>query len=780
IPAIFELLKEDLQIIPGRQAEKSFGFNAFSLSNGKLSMDKGSLSIDGSVRLSDGMVLRLEDPSVRLVPNEKPFETGTINEMLLGGRIGGVSVIVSESGNVQAFHGGSYLPAVVTASSLGLQLGLLAKPSGGTLTITGESLLTRGISDLSLLNVVYPNGETSTAIYTGRSLQIPSLSYSSGAFVGVQAVETKVIWTGIDRREFYSQIASASEILSGILGKGFAEELVKTLLLSGLTDIQALDIANELVRNVEWLKGLSGDKRIELVKKIVEYVRKGETAEEAVERVKEESEKYAKNVEEEIWEFYFSIPDTQLASEALSLLKCVKDNLGADAAEWLLAILARIRSQAGDAGLKTAMEKAFKYSESVTQGCSLASAIVSQLREKSIEQAWEELSRIVNYPEGLKIEGCKLREHGDNLRIKVGKERLEPYLGNEPCWVKVKVKRRTLYKRYDGEKLDFDLPKDMEVTEDEIKNGIEVTIIKITTYEFVSDVLEGSGRLFRIAFKSGKYMLIVDGKEVCELFMKEDLHYDGTGDYGPAVIFAIKDSEEKEHLIKLAYRKSEEYLVRVKIGASFRRVESAKYDGDMCMLRIEYHKEGRIFRHEVFLESPKAVLIRMVKKVRDLLNEGVLRDDPKVTRPVGRIGWYYTRFYREEDIKEIVSKVTGIPKEELRVVQGYETEGPDFYVYHKEELVAIVEVKTTTVSDRYPKKCLEDAVEGLKGYITSDYKGVELGIPIIVYLKDLDRIIETEFKEGVELIVRGITKDEFEGKEVEDIVEEILQSLGQP
>ncbi|MBO3810212.1 MAG: hypothetical protein FGF50_11565, partial [Candidatus Brockarchaeota archaeon] len=619
IPAIFELFKEDLQVIPGQQVQKDFGFNAFTLSNGKLSMDKGSLSMSGEVRFSDGMTLRMDNPGVMLVPTENPLEMGSINRMLLTGGIGGTSVIVSEDGAVQAFHGGSYLPAVVTADALGLQLGLLAKPSGGTLTITGESLLARGIQEPGLLSITYPSGESWTVIYTGGSLQAPLLTYPSGAFVGVQEVETKVVWTSFKRDELYTQIASVSEILSGILGGGFAEELVKTLLLNGLTDSQTLDIANELVRSVEWLKMLSANKRIDAVRRITDYVKKGDSAEEARKKVEKESEEFVKNVELEISSFCNSISDTTLANEVDDLLRHVLKTLGPDAARWLLDLLKRIRSEAGNAGLKIAVEKAFKYPESKEQGCALASEIVSRLREKSIRQAWEELNGIVNYPEGLKIEGCKLREHGDNLRIKVGKERLEPYLGNEPCWVKVKVKRRTLYKKYDGEKLDFDLPKDMEVTEDEIKNGIEVTIIKITTYEFISDVLEESGRLFRIAFKSGKYMLIVDGKEVCELFMKEDLHYDGTGDYGPAVIFAIKDSEEKEHLIKLAYRKSEEYLVRIKIGTSFRRVESAKYDEDMRMLRIEYHKEGRIFRHEVFLESPKAVLIRMVKKVRDLL-----------------------------------------------------------------------------------------------------------------------------------------------------------------
>ncbi|MEM3388158.1 MAG: hypothetical protein QXI42_06000 [Thermoproteota archaeon] len=141
IPAIFELLKEDLQAIPRKQVEKTFGFNAFTLSNGKLSTDKGVLSTDGSVRFSDGMVLRMDNPGVMLVPTENPLETGSINSMLLTGSIGGTSVIINEDGSVKAFYGGGYLPAVVTANALGLQLGLLARPSGETLTISSGAFL---------------------------------------------------------------------------------------------------------------------------------------------------------------------------------------------------------------------------------------------------------------------------------------------------------------------------------------------------------------------------------------------------------------------------------------------------------------------------------------------------------------------------------------------------------------------------------------------------------------------------------------------------------------
>ncbi|MEM3489903.1 MAG: hypothetical protein QXO75_09670 [Nitrososphaerota archaeon] len=403
IPSLFELLKEDLQVIPGKQVEKSLGFKAFSLSNGKLSLDKGSLSMDGSVRFSDGMVLRLEDPGIRLVASENPLETGTLNKMLFQGSIGGTNVIVGEEGSVAAFHGGSYLPAVVTASSLSLQLGLLAKPSGEALTISRESLTANGIQDLSLLNVVYPNGETSTLIYTGGSLQIPTLSYASGAFVGIQAVEIKIAWTSINEREFYSQIASMSEILGGVLGRAFAEELVKTLLLSGLTDSQALDIANELVRNLEWLKTLSEKERIDIVKRIAEYVKKGETAEEARERVEKENEEYAKDLNLRIISFCQSILDAQLANEVEDLIRHVLESMGPRYAEWLLETLRNVYYRAlaeskGDRGLansklRSVVEKVFKYPESKMHSCRLASTKVSQLmrlEEEILKEILEE------------------------------------------------------------------------------------------------------------------------------------------------------------------------------------------------------------------------------------------------------------------------------------------------------------------------------------------------------------------------------------------------------
>jgi transcription elongation GreA/GreB family factor len=779
-PAIFELLKEDLQsikVVPGQQVEKTFGFNAFRFSEGKLSMDRGILGMDGSIRFGDGMVLRLEDPSVMLVPNENPLETGELNKMLLGGRIGGTSIVVGEDGVAKAFHGGSYLPAVVSASSLGLQLGLLAKPSGETLMITQADLAQRGIADPGLLNVFYPNGETSTVIFTGKDLQAPLFSYSSGAFVGVQAVETRIVWTSVDKRAFYEQITSVSELLGSILGSDFKEELLKSILLSDLTDSQVLDVVNTLAKNVEWLKTLNRGRRIELVRKITEYVKKGDTAEEAVEKAKRESEEYVKSIENEIAEFCSSISiyDAQLAKEALELINCVKKNLGYDAAKWLLDVSKRVYSKAlneskgnrevANAKLRDVVEKVFRYPESTLEGCALASAIVSEMREKSIEQAWEELNRIANYPDGIRVKGI-LSKEGGKFRIRLSKTLLASYLGDEACWVRIEVKGRTIYREYKPAYNYFNLPEDIGEDGEEV----EITIKKITTYDFIKATIKGAGAPFDIVCELGGYWLTMNEQEVCEVSMEEDLYHD-RGDHGPAVIFAIRDYWGGEHLIKLVHKESKEYVCKIRIGSiSFREIRNVKYEEKRSRLIIEYSQERAMSeatsKHEIFLENPKSVLVRMAEELREIISaKGLPEVNPEAGILTGEVGWYYVRLYHEDEIKEIVSKMTGIPKEELHVFQGYEREGPDFYVYHKSELIAIVEVKTSVTSmDSLQDRIKKEAIPQVKRYLHGEWKDARFGIIVPIYLKDLDRIIETEFREGVLCL---ISKDNYENYKIE-------------
>ncbi|MEM2598594.1 MAG: hypothetical protein QW482_02635 [Thermoproteota archaeon] len=390
IPYVFELLKEDLQAIPGKQVEKTFGFNTFSLSNGKLTLDKGTLSMDGSVRLSDGMILRLDDPSIRLMPSQDALDTGVINRMVFQGRIGGSSIVVDEDGFVEAFHGGTYLPAIVTASPLGLQLGLLAKPSGEALAIPWEGIVARGISEFSLLNIIYPYGETTTTLYTGGVLQIPVLHYSSGAFVGVETVETKISWTGmVDRKDFYSQMLGASKLLENILGEDYSQEFIRIILLTGLTDSQALDVASIIVGNIDWFKTLSWEERVEATSKIAKYVQSGDTAAKALAKIMVEAEQRMSKLADSLYNLYILIADDQLYDAVYALIRCVEEELGSRAAMRLTELLRRIFFEASCRSYdyaKLALQEALWMLTGGYKDCKQISEWVRQLLDTSTEK----------------------------------------------------------------------------------------------------------------------------------------------------------------------------------------------------------------------------------------------------------------------------------------------------------------------------------------------------------------------------------------------------------
>ncbi|MEM2089155.1 MAG: hypothetical protein QXI42_10925 [Thermoproteota archaeon] len=381
-------------------------------------------------------------------------------------------------------------------------------------------------------------------------------------------------------------------------------------------------------------------------------------------------------------------------------------------------------------------------------------------KEEETEEV-EEVEEGEKPHEGLRMK-CVLKKEGNRFRIYMSekKELLESYLGNETCWVKIEVKSRIIYKKYDPSTYRFNFP--MDIGED--GEEIEVTIVKITTYEFIKTVLKEASAPFDIAFDLEEYKLIVNGKEVCDLTLKDDMYYDD-GDHGPAVKFTIRDYEGKEHLIKLVYKESKEYLCKAEISANdYEIIENVKYEDGRRRLIILYRKSGRISGHEVRFEKPRTVLRVMVKELGDMLKSGTDPDDPRLKEPIGDIGEGYTRFYREEAIKEKVSRETGIPKEKLKVVQGDPDWGPDFYVYYKGGLVAIVEVKTTTKSERYPgysDGCLYKAKRDLMKYFKEDFGNVKYGVRVAVYLRDLDKILETEFKEGIECTIDVIQNSKY-------------------
>ncbi|MEM3026364.1 MAG: hypothetical protein QXP19_02495, partial [Thermoproteota archaeon] len=641
--AVFELLKEDLQVVPGKLPQKAFGFNAFSLSGETLTPDKGSLSMDGSVRLGNGMVLHLDNPGVSLLPSENPLETGEMNRMLLTGGIGGTGVIVSEEGAVKALHQGNYLPAAVTAGALGLELGVLANPSGGELIIPRDSIAAKGIQGFSLLNVAYPGGETYTALYTGGDLQIPLSNYPQGAFVALQPVRVKVVSTIVDRSTLFNQIASVTDIVREILGEKTGEELLKNLLLSDLKDTQALDIANELVRNLEWLKTLSGQKRMELVRSITEYVRRGETAEEAIERVKRESEEYVKNLEKETIEFYNSISDTQLANEVLDLVKHIQERLGPEAARWLLDVLKRVYGEAfastqgnreyANTKLRSVVENAFKYPESVTQGCALSSAVVTELMEKSVEEAWETLNRVVNYPEGLTIKVRLLKGATNETRtIYIPKKTMHDYLGAEGCIIVIEGKGRTIYRKYNPSISEatrgyrFEVPSWVGQVDEEV----EINIRKLDTRSFLR-MADEAGLPFRLLVKpDGRLFLFVNGKEIpVSEFSK--VEWGGGALNKPYAELAVSDYAGVMHVIKIAYDGDSSPFVGIELAGRAREIYSTRYIEEVKVLEVVYglkYEEGiKKFTHTIRLSRISNTMIINGSLFEEAVGEGFIPTD---------------------------------------------------------------------------------------------------------------------------------------------------------
>ncbi|MBO3809984.1 MAG: hypothetical protein FGF50_10405, partial [Candidatus Brockarchaeota archaeon] len=585
----------------------------------------GSVGGGGEVKTGSGTFL-LQGFTQELVwRSELGYSGDEINRLAASGLVEGLRVLLLANEAPRVAYGGSYLPAVIMEQGSGLRLGELALPSGGSLILPESSLASIGVQ-AGLLNIIYPNGETSTAIYTGGSLQIPLFTYSSGAFVGVKPVETRIVWTGaIGQKELYTQVASASEIIRNALGRSFSEEFVKTLLLSGLTDSQALDVANELVRNLEWLKAFSSSRRIEAVRRITEYVAKGETASEAVEKVRRESEEYVKNLELESIEFYNSISDTVLANEVLSLIKHIQERLGPEAARWLLDVLRRVYAEtlastlgdreAANTKLRSVVKNAFRYPVSVTQGCALSSAVVRGLMEKSVEEAWETLNKLVNYPEGLVVRVKLLKGATNETRtIYVPKKTMHDYLGAEGCIVVIGVKGRTLYRKYNPSISEatrgyrFEVPSWVGQVDEEI----EINIWKLDTLGFLR-VADEAGLPFRLLIKTDRRLyLLVDGKEMPVSEFSE-VEWGGGTLNKPYVELAVSDYAGVMHVIKIAYDGDSSPFVGIELAGRAREIYSMRYIEEVKVLEVVYglkYEEGvKKFTHTIRLSRISSITV---------------------------------------------------------------------------------------------------------------------------------------------------------------------------
>ncbi len=149
-------------------------------------------------------------------------------------------------------------------------------------------------------------------------------------------------------------------------------------------------------------------------------------------------------------------------------------------------------------------------------------------------------------------------------------------------------------------------------------------------------------------------------------------------------------------------------------------------------------------------------LLMKIKELRDRINRGEPIEDLKYL--IGDIGQGYVKLYLEHSIKETVSMLTDIPKEELRV-EGPFGRGPDFRVYHNDEMVAIVELKSTTDSERYSRRSfMEGAEEQLRAH--------EL-------IARVDSAFETEDGKLIVVEVKSVTKFSNIPKQYDEAIESL-------
>ncbi|MEM2920840.1 MAG: hypothetical protein QXF26_00815 [Candidatus Bathyarchaeia archaeon] len=345
------------------------------------------------------------------------------------------------------------------------------------------------------------------------------------------------------------------------------------------------------------------------------------------------------------------------------------------------------------------------------------------------------------------------------------KEKLISYLGNDPCWIKIKVKGRVFYKEY-SPTFSFSLPKGIGSVGEEVY----VTIKKISTNEFIRDMFKKNGQQptkgtspfnFDIAFTDGGYKLIVNTKrrggfKELDLILKSHIHYEHGDTKGPVVTFAIKDRDENEHIFKIACDHEGKLLFKIKPGTGPRTVPrnvvKLVYNEDWEELLVKYYrvigKKTNI--HRIEFKEPKAALLDLIRKYE----EGT-----KYIGIVGEIGEGCIRLYKDEFVRELVSKKTRIPKDELKLVRLGGMEEPDLAVYHRSELIAIVEVKTTRY-ERLVKSCTEEAIEQLHRYFAFDeWKKAECGIYVVMHFKEPDKVIKTKFLEGIKIVAKGTIKN---------------------
>lgn len=107
-------------VIPRSPIDGPYEVKPFNMLGDAVSKLSGKLGFDGTIRVGDGRVFSLGNPSLTCVPSD-PVETGLFNRLMVEGEAGGVIVRIDGKGVTNALHGGTWLPASIGIGATGLE-----------------------------------------------------------------------------------------------------------------------------------------------------------------------------------------------------------------------------------------------------------------------------------------------------------------------------------------------------------------------------------------------------------------------------------------------------------------------------------------------------------------------------------------------------------------------------------------------------------------------------------------------------------------------------------
>jgi len=220
------------------------------------------------------------------------------------------------------------------------------------------------------------------------------------------------------------------------------------------------------------------------------------------------------------------------------------------------------------------------------------------------------------YPKGPRLK-CILGTRGEHgLRIHIPKELLTSYLGNEPCWVKLVIKDKILYRKYnpkDGRY--FNIPEEFGT----VGKEVEVTIDRLSLVEFVRMAI-GEGRSpFSIEIGQGGGYYSTIGNKRIPLSLLMDLHPEWGEHKGPAVIFTMEDYKGERHGIKIAHDGYSEPFIGIKariksaiesndhsiMVGGYRPIVRMAYDDKTGALKVGYYHKGQTHAATIWLGRPE-------------------------------------------------------------------------------------------------------------------------------------------------------------------------------